>query len=145
MVRKEWVTALPEENVRQALLGKMIHELGFPLELIGVEKGLKQMPHLCLNGSKIPERRADIICFGKGIHPEHSIYPLLVVECKAIKFTTKSTHQVVGYNHHVKAYYVALANQTQFQLGWYDFSKQSYTFIPFLPSYAELIKAVQVK
>ncbi|PJD95824.1 MAG: hypothetical protein CK425_07600 [Parachlamydia sp.] len=143
MVRKEWVAALPEEYVRQALLNKMIHELGFPQELIGVEQGLKQMPHLGLSGGRIPERRADIICFGKKIHPQHSIYPLLIVECKAVKLSAKTIHQVVGYNHHVKAYYVALANQAQLQLGWYDSTKQDYTFIPFLPSYQELMQAVQ--
>src|SRR5690242_14822270 len=79
-VRRAWVAATPEEGVRQRVLKKMIHALGFPKELIAVEKELKELPHLA--GRSVPERRIDVLCYGKEIHPEHSLYPLLLIECK---------------------------------------------------------------
>lgn len=142
LLRKTWVAAQPEELVRQKLLSQMIHHLGYPPGYLFLEKELKQMPHIALNAKGFPERRADLICFGKGIHPHHSLYPLLLVECKAVKLTSKVVDQVVGYNHYVQAYFIAIVNGEEMKTGWYQKEKNGYHFVDALPSYQELIKAV---
>lgn len=83
-IRKEWVAATPEEKVRQKLLAGMIGSLGYPASTIAVEQSLREMPHLALNPLKMPSRRADVVVFAKDIHPHHSLFPLLLVECKAV-------------------------------------------------------------
>lgn len=138
-VRKEWVAATPEELVRQRLITLMANQLGYPLESFALEKALSQIPHVTLLQQKPPLRRADIICFAKGIHPEHQIYPLLLVECKAVKLTPKGMNQLIGYNHYLQAHFVCVANQDQVRAGWYDPQAKDYHFIDYLPSYKDLI------
>ena len=141
-IRKVSVAAHPEELVRQELLSLMTAQLGYPSSLIAVEKELALLPHLKLNPSEIPDRRADILCFGKGIHPDFELYPLLLVECKAVTINSKVINQVVGYNHFVKSYFIGVANQEEIRTGWYDNSLKRYQFVPFLPTYQELIQNV---
>ncbi len=135
-LRKEWVAALPEEKVRQALLTQLIDEMGYPASGIAVEKALKQMPHIN-SKQKLPVRRADLISFAPGIHPLHALYPLLLIECKAVPLNQAVINQVVSYNHFVKAYYIAVANQEEIRLGWYD--GQKYRFQNGLSTYETLI------
>ncbi len=138
-VRKEWVAAQPEERVRQHLVKHLIQDLGFPSSYICLEKGLRQMPHLNLLDQEVPDRRADIVCFASGIHPKYALYPLLLIECKAVKLTPKVLSQVVGYNHFMQAHYIAAANQTDVQFGWYDSAKKDYAYIPYIPLYKDLL------
>jgi len=137
-IRKINVAALPEEIIRQKLIACMTQQLGFPLSYLAVEKELRQMPHLKLVNNKVPQRRADLICFSKEIHPQHSLYPLLIVECKAVKLTLKVARQVAGYNHFVGAYFVAIANESDVKTGWYDSVRKEYIFVDYLPSYDQL-------
>ncbi len=141
-VRKISVPALPEEIVRQNLLSQMLSTLGYPSGLIVVEKDLHQLPHLTLSKSKPPDRRADILCYGPDIHPDHSLYPLLLIECKAVAITPKVVSQVAGYNHFVKSYFICLANHKEIRTGWWNSADNSYQFVPFLPTYQELRKCV---
>lgn len=136
-IRNTDVAAHPEELVRQRLLSHMTGALGYPRGLLAVEKELSALPHL-MNRSKVPQRRADILCFGKDIHPGHALYPLLLIECKSIKLNKKARLQIAGYNHFVNAAFICIANQEEIQTGWYDPEHKEYVFIPFLPSYAEL-------
>ena len=139
-IRKKSLEIQPEELIRQALLDVMIKELGYPMELIAVEKKLRQLPHLELSAEKIPDRRLDIICFGKNIHPDFGLYPLLMIECKAVKLTPKVIQQVVSYNHYVKSYFVAVANADDIKTGWYDDDIQGYNFFDGLPKYRDLLE-----
>lgn len=142
-IRKEWVAALPEEHVRQRMLLHMINDCGFPLSLIAVETSLKQLPHLAATDlHQIPNRRADIICFAKQQNSVGGLYPLLTVECKAVKLTPKVINQVVGYNYFVKASFVVIVNQTEIRTGWYDKSHETYTFVNYLPSYRDLMASL---
>lgn len=142
-IRKEWVAALPEEIVRQRVLIHMIEEKGFPASLIAVEQPLKQLPHLsAVDCRYAPKRRADIICFAKGLSSALALYPLLIVECKSIKLAPAIMNQIVGYNYFVKSRFIAIANQEEMRTGWYDAHKKDYTFIPFLPNYQDLIKCI---
>ena len=133
----------PEEKVRQNLINVMTNKLGFPSGLIVTEKKLSQLPYLNISNIKIPNRRIDILCYGKNIHPDFDLYPLLMIECKAVALTDKVIKQVVGYNYYVKSYFVAIANEQEIKIGWYDKKIQRYTFIDYLPSYKEIITALQ--
>lgn len=142
-IRKTFVLPLPEEVVRQKLIHKMINELGFPKNLISVEKDLCQLPHLANKEFPSQKRRADIICFAKGIHQNYIIYPLLMIECKACKLSHKTISQVLGYNHFVESYFVGIANDIEFLTYWYDIQSKQYKAVKFLPKFDELLKAVK--
>ena len=129
--------------MRQYLVDQMIHSLGYPESLIVLEKGLSQMPHLALTDQKIPERRADIVCFAKGIHPHCDLYPILLVECKAVKLSPKVINQVSGYNHYMKACFICVANQDEVRTGWYDREAKQYTFVNHLLGYEQLFSAIK--
>lgn len=139
-----WVKASPEEKVRQKLLTAMVQELGYPITSLAVEKGLAQLPHLSFGGEKVPERRADILCFAKDIHPAHALYPLLLIECKAVKLTQKAFQQAVGYNYYLQAYFIALANESEIHIGWHDPKEGKYQFSKGLPSYPQLLSSLQL-
>jgi hypothetical protein len=141
-IRKTYVLALPEEIVRQQLIHKMIENLGYPKSLLAVEKDLCTLPHLSKKPFPSQKRRADIICFAKNIHPDFSIYPLLMIECKACKLTEKTVDQVLGYNHFVESYFVGIASEKEIVIYWYNQKKKDYYSINFLPSYNQLISAV---
>jgi hypothetical protein len=144
-IRQKYVLALPEEIVRQALLLKMIKKLGYPKNLIAVEKDLNKLEHLKNKDITLKKRRADIICFGKDIKPDYPLYPLLVIECKAIKLEQKTIEQVLGYNHLVEAYFVAIANRYEIITYWYNIRENKYNSASFLPSYNELIQKLKCK
>lgn len=121
----------------------MVNSLGYPLESLAVEKGLDQMPHVQLTGQEVPCRRADIICFAKEIHPDYSLYPLLLIECKSVKLNNKMKGQVIGYNRFLQSYFLAIVNQTEMMTGWYDRTKCEYQFVDGLPSYPQLLSSIK--
>lgn len=137
-IRQDWVKATPEELVRQQWVQRMVHQLGYPKELIVVEKTIGELPHLA--GFAVPDRRLDILCYGN--HPSDSLFPLLLIECKAILLREDAVNQVIGYNHHVKAHFVAAAGPDRLQLGYFDVLTNKYIFCSFLPSYKELLQWV---
>lgn len=139
-VRKSRCKALPEEKVRIGLINHMINTLGFPEYSLLVEKDLKGLPHLAPE-VRVPDRRADILCFAKGIHPTIDLFPLLMVECKAVKITDKVIAQVVGYNHYVQAYFVCVANQHNIHVGWRN-KEGTYDFMPYLPTFIDLKNSI---
>ncbi len=131
-VRNCFVAATPEERVRQKWLQAMISDLGYPREFLAVEKELRHLPHL-LHDPHVPERRADIICFARGIHAEHPLYPLLLIECKQDILSAKALDQVMAYNYYVGAPFVAAVNGTHIIM-----NRGLHT----LPSYQELMRQV---
>jgi len=137
-VRKRWVRATPEEIVRQTLLRQMIDRLGYPKELIAVEKDLKEMPHL--KNSSPPKRRIDLVCFAKGLSKEHPLYPLILIECKDTPLDRKAIEQVIGYHYFVDSPFIAVANAEEVWVG----CKAKYIFQRTLPSYADLLKQVEL-
>lgn len=120
----------------------MVDQLGFPPELISVEVGLAEMSHIQGSKSSLPKRRADIVCYSKEIDAQHVLYPLLLIECKAVPLTARVLTQVIGYNYHIRAHFIAIANENQLRLGWLDSVKNSYQFIDHLPSYSQLKQSV---
>ncbi len=138
-VRKKWVVATPEEIVRQTLLNKMIDELLYPKELIVVEKALSEIP--VLSSLQSPLRRIDVACFAKKIHPDHALYPLLLIECKESKQDAmKALEQVKGYNRFIKAYFIGVAYPEGELFGFLE--NQQFSLLEFLPPYSQLIQAI---
>lgn len=138
-IRQIHVKANPEEIIRQALLQKMIKSLGYPKSLIAVEKDLGSLEHLQKSKIKI-DRRADIICFANNLHPEYMLYPLLMIECKKGNLNQKAIDQILGYNYHIKSYFIALANGEQIKTLWQN--DKGVNSCNFLPPYSELIRAI---
>lgn len=143
LVRRVLVKKLPEEIVRQRLITFLVDKLGYPLSNLAVEKSLHQMPHLALKSKQqLPDRRADIVCYAKGIHAKHDLYPLLLIECKAVPLNQNVIQQVLGYNHHLEALFVAVANENETRTGWYDPDLKEYRFVPYIPMYDQLIRSI---
>lgn len=117
-IRGRLVVQTPEERVRQALLRKMVEELGFPKGLISVERATLQ------------QRRTDIVCYTKEMRA------LLLVECKAGAITEAAIAQAVGYNDQVKAPFICLANGEGATTFWFEGKKRK--SVPFLPQFKEL-------
>lgn len=126
-IRGCWVAATPEEIVRQLWIKKMVHELGFPKELIAVEKELKTLPHLA--SASVPDRRIDLLCFSHA----QPLAPLLLMECKAEPILPKAIEQAMGYNLYVQAPFVAIANDREICF------RYNQCILNRLPSYEELL------
>lgn len=120
-----------------------MNALEFPVSCIAIEKGLASMPHLQGVAYPLPLRRADVVCFAKKIGDDFNLFPLLLIECKSVKLTSKMENQVVGYNHFLNAAFVALVNQFEVRTGWFDNREEKYQFISSLPSYKELLSKVR--
>jgi len=82
-----------------------------------------------------------VACFAKNIHPEHSLYPLLLIECKeSANDAMKALDQVKGYNLFVKAYFIAVAYPGGELFGFLE--KDKFRLLEYLPSYQQLVQAV---
>jgi len=122
-IRQIEVVATPEERVRQNLIQQMLN-LEYPPGLIAIEKALEGLP----------ERRLDLLVYQK---IDDQLRPLLLVECKAHALTQKAFDQLIGYNHHIRAPYLLLANQHELRFSWYD--GKSYQTKGGIPSYSSLV------
>lgn len=116
-IRKMWVAATPEEQVRQFILKQLLGQ-GYPEGLIAVEK------------AKLSGRRVDILVYQK---KKGELQPYLLVECKAHKLNQATIDQVIGYNYHIQAPYIAIANAQEVRCGWFD--GNTYCFRMGIPEY----------
>lgn len=107
-VRRCWVARTPEEEVRQNLIAQMVGELGFPLELIAVERTVRE---LARSLQAPPRRRIDLLVFAPNWQP------LLVVECKCGKLVEGALRQLVGYNAYLGAPFIGMANRQEIRVG----------------------------
>ena len=138
-IRKAWVKETPEERVRQKLLQILVRDLQFPPNMLAVEKELSQLPHLQLMPD-VPKRRIDILAFAKR---GDDFWPLLMIECKAVKLLPQFANQVVGYNSFVDAPFLCLANEREVVTGSFDEEAGHFRFQPGLKSYPRLVAASQ--
>lgn len=120
----------------------MIDHLGFLPHTILIEKGLHQLPHIDSLTPNLPDRRFDLLVLEAGIHPHHPLFPLLLIECKAVKINAKERRQLEGYNHYLQAPFICLVNQVEILTGQYDVEKGSYHFERGLPTREELLKSM---
>lgn len=122
-------------------MGELIEQYGFPKSQLVVERKLSLFPHI--QKGKIPDRRVDIVAMVRGIHPEHLLYPLLLIECKHTDITDSAVEQVIGYNYYMGAYFVGVASRAGFVLGWQEGVKGQYQWKDGLLPYKELRGLVQ--
>jgi hypothetical protein len=113
-IRKKWVKATPEEQVRQLWIQRMTCQLGYPKEILVVAKALKELP---LGLEKLPDRRLDILCYAKG---EKGIFPLLLIECKKGRLTDDALNQLIGYNFYIRAPFVAAVSLDEVRFGLFE-------------------------
>ncbi len=137
-IRRLWVSATPEEIVRQTLIKKMITTLSYPRELLSIERSLVDLSGT-LAHKKIPNRRVDITIFAK---KSTALHPLLVIECKESEgLVEEALSQVQGYNYFIKAPFIAVVHPKGEVFGY--LTKEGFSYLPYLPSYEDLIRAVQ--
>jgi len=139
-IRKRWIKGSPEEKVRQSLVAYLVSQLHYPINQIIIEKNINCLPHLAEKPTfTLPLRRLDLLVVAKDLHPQHSFYPLVLIECKATVINNKALRQVLGYNHFLNACFIAVANQHEIQLGWKDSTQNFYVNLG-LPSYPLLLE-----
>ena len=134
-IRGTFVIATPEEIVRQNLLRKMTQALGYPKELLSVERALAD---LCPSIPGVPPRRVDVAVFYK---KKETLLPLMLLECKeSATLAKKALEQVKGYNHFFKAPFIAVSHPDGELFGY--IGKQGLTSLPYLPTYQNLVEGV---
>jgi hypothetical protein len=129
IVRKRFVALTPEEWVRQHVLHFMNAEKSVPLSLMAVEKSLK------INTLK---KRADLV-----VH-ERSGRALMLVECKApgVKITQQVFDQAARYDMVFHVNFLLITNGLANYCCRFDYSGNTYAFLPEIPSYAEMIATI---
>lgn len=125
-VRRRWVALTPEEWVRQHFINHLVHDLGCPASLLGVEQALS------LNGLA---KRADIVVHG----PDGA--PVLLVECKApgVRIGQGVFEQAARYNSVFKVPYLIVTNGLKHYACAVDHDTGEVRFLGALPGYAEMI------
>lgn len=125
-VRRRWVALTPEEWVRQHVLNYLLHDLGCPASLIGVEAGL------ALNGMA---KRADIVVY------DRAGSPLLLVECKApgVAIGQAVFDQAARYNLVFKVSYLLVTNGNRHYCCRVDHERGAVEFLPALPPYEAMV------
>lgn len=120
-VRRKQVVETPEERVRQAVIVMLRDQLGVPMALMGVEKGIRVQGML---------RRPDIV-----VHDRQG-RPWMVVECKApgVRLSQDTLNQAAGYNRRLHAPYLFVTNGSEHQCAHID--GDAIRFLETLPPYA---------
>jgi type I site-specific restriction endonuclease len=100
VVRRKWVQALPEEEVRQRLLHHLMEGRGIARPLISVEKEI-QYHQL--------RKRFDVVVF------DRQAQPLILAECKApsVALSEATLQQIARYNAVIQAPHLLLTNGEQ--------------------------------
>ena len=122
-IRRRWLVLTPEEWVRQHVLNHLVHDLGCPVSLIGVETPLT------LNGLS---KRADIV-----VHDRDG-QPVLLVECKAPEVALGQAvfEQAARYNLVFKVRYLMVTNGLRHYCCTVDHQRGTVEFLPALPTFA---------
>ncbi|MBO5053180.1 MAG: type I restriction enzyme HsdR N-terminal domain-containing protein [Muribaculaceae bacterium] len=124
-LRDKWVSATPEERVRQAFVAYMINNLTYwPSRMVN-EYSLK------LNGTL---RRVDTVVF------DDYMRPVMLVEYKApdVGVTRRTFDQVVRYNMVLQARYLVVFNGLHIYGCEVDTDSGAYRFLEHIPTYKEI-------
>lgn len=98
-LRKKWVRLTPEEWVRQNWVQWMVQTMGYPPEMIGVEKQI-QLGEL--------NKRFDLLVYNQ----RHQ--PWLLIECKSmdVSLNKEVLDQLLRYHLELPAHYLLISNGT---------------------------------
>ena len=126
VLRSKFVALTPEEWVRQNFVAFLIHHKQFPQALMGNEIALVQ------NNNK---RRCDTLI------ADREGCPFAIVEYKApsVEITQKVFDQIVRYNMVLRAKYLMVSNGLQHYCCKIDYDTDSYSFLPDIPCYTDII------
>jgi hypothetical protein len=124
-VRRRWVALTPEEWVRQHFMNYLVHDLGCPASLIGVERSL------VLNEQA---KRADLV-----VH-DLTGGPLALVECKApsVRIDQRTFDQAARYNIIFRVRFLLVTNGLVHYCCRVDHEGGTVHFLDRLPSFAEM-------
>ncbi len=115
-IRKKWVPATPEEEVRQQFIQFLLIAKQIPISHISVEREIE------VNGLS---RRYDLVVFSdQGT-------PWMVIECKAphIALTQKVMEQAGRYNKTLRAPIIGITNGVEHKFFQIDFETEDITMI----------------
>ncbi|MDX1440038.1 MAG: type I restriction enzyme HsdR N-terminal domain-containing protein [Rubricoccaceae bacterium] len=122
-IRRKWVSATPEEVVRQHVLRALL-DLGYPRGLTAVEKGFEAFGKMW---------RADVAVY------DRNGKPLLLAECKApnVPIDQHVFDQLARYNASVGARFLLATNGSVLLVA--ALGDTSMEFLDHLPGYQDLI------
>lgn len=123
IIRKKFVTLLPEEWVRQHVIHYLIFVKKYPKQHINVEK------QIIVNGL---QKRYDVIVFSATGNIQ------ILVECKApnISIDQNAFDQIARYNLKVAADYMMVTNGLDHFYCQIDLKNEKYTFLPEIPDFS---------
>ena len=126
VLRSKFVALTPEEWVRQNFVAFLIHHKQFPQALMGNE--------IALVHNNIKRRCDTLIADREGC-------PFAIVEYKApsVEITQKVFDQIVRYNMVLRAKYLMVSNGLQHYCCKIDYDTDSYSFLPDIPCYTDII------
>jgi hypothetical protein len=122
-IRKKYVVLTPEEWVRQNFIQYLISEKKFPESLMAVEKKLSV--------NRQP-RRFDLLVYRRNGQP------FLMAEFKApnVKITQDAFDQAVRYNMALQVGFIVVSNGLQHFACQIDYTKNSFSYLPEIPSFS---------
>jgi len=125
-LRRKYVNLSPEEWVRQHFIHFLILYKNYPKNLMANEVALK------LNNMS---RRCDTVLYNKDLKP------VMIIEYKAptVELTQKIFTQISTYNLILKVDYLIVSNGLKHFICKMDYDNQSYTFLPDIPDYKNMV------
>lgn len=126
----------PEELLRQRVVQELLG-LGYPRSWLAIEVPLQAMAANC------PNRRLDLVAYIENPSKEQGgLIPLLLIECKAGPLTSEGWRQLLGYQYHIKAPFIAMINTTTCYFHALDVAEQDIERRPVqlerLPAFSDL-------
>ena len=127
-LRQKYVALTPEEWVRQHFVHLLTDIKGYPKGLLANEVQLD------LNGTN---KRCDTVLFNKDLSAR------MIVEYKApsVPITQAVFDQIVRYNMVLRVDYLVVSNGLRHFCCKINYENFNYTFLPEIPTYAELKNA----
>ena len=125
-LRRRYVVLTPEEWVRQHFVHYLVEHLGYPKGLLANELELRV-------GQK--RLRCDSVLYDTSLHPQ------MIMEYKAphIAVTQRVFNQISVYNQLLHVDYLVVSNGLHHYCCRMDYGRGSYTFLPAIPRYEELV------
>lgn len=126
ILRRKYLVITPEEWVRQHFIHYLIDYKGYPMSLLANEIPLSI-------GKKVI--RADSVLYDSHLRPR------MIIEYKAphIQLTQKVFDQISAYNLLLHVDYLIVSNGIDTYICKMDYEHQTYTFLPSIPDYKELL------
>lgn len=125
-LRKKFVRMTPEEWVRQNFVQFLVTSKNYSPSLLTIEASVN------INGNP---QRADLIVFNRRAEP------VLVAEFKApeVKISQQTFDQIARYNMQLKVRFLIVSNGIQHYCCRLNFVENTYTFLPEIPDFVEIL------